>query len=115
MSSPTMESNGAKTEEHEHGLTQHVFSISASMVGICMTGISLLSVVATQKKIRTFGDELLAVDAVLFMTCCFVSFWSFKTKNNTHRRVLRWVVDSLFMIGLLVMVVVSGLIAYAIG
>lgn len=105
----------ALKEEHEHDLTMHVFTISAGMVGVCLTGIGLLHVVIAQTKISTFGDDLLAADAVMFMTCCFLSFWSFKTRSAPRRRVMRWIIDGLFMMALALMVVVCGLIVYALG
>jgi inner membrane protein involved in colicin E2 resistance len=105
----------ALREEHEHDLTVHVFTISAGMVGVCLTGIGLLRVIIAQTKVSTFGDDLLAADAVMFMTCCFLSFWSFKTISAPRRHAMRWVIDGLFMIALALMVVVCGLIVYALG
>ena len=92
----------------------HVFSISAGMVGVCLTAIGILALVAAQTKIQTLGDQFLAADAVLFVLCCFLSFWSFKTANAPLRRQLRFVVDTVFMLALLIMVAVCSVIAYAI-
>lgn len=105
----------ALKEEQEHGLIMHVFTISAGMVGVCLTGIGLLRVIIAQTKVSTFGDDLLAADAVMFMTCCFLSFWSFKTSSVPRRHVMRWIIDGLFMLALALMVVVCGLIVYALG
>lgn len=41
---------------------------------------------------------ILRLDAVLFVSCCFLSFGSFKTKSTLLRNRLRVVVDSLFML-----------------
>ena len=101
-------------EQREHDLTLHVFAISAAMVGVCLTAIGILRLVAAQTKVQTLGDELLAADAVLFVVCCFLSFWSFKTKQAGIRQRLRLLVDVLFMFALVVMVGVCAIIAYAI-
>jgi hypothetical protein len=100
-------------ERREHDLTIHVFSISAGMVGVCLTAIGILRLVAVQSKAQTLGDDFLAADAVLFVLTCFLSFWSFKTGQVQLRRRLRLIVDSLFMLGLVVMVGVCAIIAYA--
>jgi hypothetical protein len=100
-------------EQREHDLTLHVFSISAAMVGVCLTAIGILRLVAVQTNVQTLGDELLAADAVLFVICCFLAFWSFKTKQETLRRRLRLLVDTLFMAALVVMVGICAIIAYA--
>ncbi len=104
---------GPSDEQREHDLTMHVFSISAAMVGVCLTGIGILRLIAAQTKAQTLGDEFLAADAVLFVIACFLSFWSFKTRNASHRQKLRLLVDVLFMLALVVMVGVCAVIAYA--
>ncbi|NTV47201.1 MAG: hypothetical protein HGB11_11915 [Chlorobiales bacterium] len=106
-------SNRTTNEEREHELTVHVFTLSAGLVGVCLTGIGLLRI-ASFRKITTFGDDLLATDSVLFMACCLLAFWSFKTPYDTLRLKLRWVTDILFVLALALMVVVCGIIAYAV-
>ena len=56
----------ALKEEHEHDLTIHVFTISAGMVGVCLTGIGLLRVIIAQTKVSTFGDDLLLSFILVF-------------------------------------------------
>lgn len=104
----------ALTEQREHDFTMHVFSISAGMVGVCLTAIGILRLITSQTRIETMGDDLLAADAVLFVLCCFLSFWSFKSDGIRVRRVLRLVIDVLFMLALSIMVLVCTVIAYAI-
>lgn len=104
---------GPSQEQREHDLTMHVFSISAAMVGVCLTAIGILRLVAAQTKVQTLGDELLAVDAVIFVLCSFLSFWSFKTRQPRFRHRLRLVVDGLFIIALFLMVSICTIIAYA--
>ena len=113
MSSKSSES--AAAEEREHSLIMHVFTISAGMVGVCLTGIGLLRVIIAQTKVATIGDDMLAVDAMIFMACCLLSFWSFKMAPGARHRVTRWAIDTLFLAALVLMVAVCGVIAYAIG
>lgn len=107
-------SDGPSPEHREHDLTMHVFAISAAMVGVCLTAIGILRLVTSQTRVETIGDGLLAADAVVFMLCCFISFWSFKTKNLRLRQLLRLIIDGLFMLALTIMVIVCAVIAYAI-
>ena len=100
-------------DQREHELTLHVFSISAALIGVCLTAIGILRLVSAQSKVQTLGDELLAADAVLFVTCCILSFWSFKTKQAKLRQRLRLFVDALFMVALIGMVGICAIIAYA--
>jgi hypothetical protein len=104
---------GSIQEQREHELTMHVFSISAAMVGVCLTAIGILRLIAAQTNVQTVGDELLATDAVLFVLSCFLSFWSFKTKQVRIRQRVRLIVDVLFMVALVVMVCICAIIGYA--
>ena len=99
-------------EQREHDLTMHVFSISAAMVGVCLTAIGILRLVAIQSNVQTLSDEFLAADAVLLVSTCFLSFWSFKTKRTRLRQRLRSLVDFIFMLSLAVMVGICAIIAY---
>ena len=105
----------AINEEREHSLIMHVFTIFAGMVGVCLTGIGLLRVIVVETKVATIGDDLIAFDSILFMSCCLLSFWSFKMPSGARQRLLRWVIDGLFMTALVLMVMICGVITYAVG
>lgn len=107
-------SEESSKERRDQDITVHVFSISAGLVGVCLTAISLIRVVVAQTNVSTIADDLLAADAILFMVCCFLSFGSFKTASAGRRRLLRKLIDGLFMVALAIMVAVCALIAYAI-
>ncbi len=100
-------------EEHEFSLMLAIFSVAAGMVGVCLTGIGLLKVVSAYRKIETLTDELLAVNAIVFLACCLVSFLSFKAEAGERRLRLRKLADGLFFVGLVLMAVTCGLVALA--
>jgi hypothetical protein len=101
-------------ERREDEFMMHVFAISAGMVGVCLTAIGILRLVASQAGVQTLGDDLLAVDSVLFVVCCFLSFWSFKSVDKEFRQHLRLVVDTILLVALVIMACVCCVIAYAI-
>jgi hypothetical protein len=101
-------------EGHEDAFMMHVFAIFAGMVGVCLTAIGILRLVTSQDKVQTVGDDLLAVDSVLFLVCCFLSFWSFKSVDKEFRQRLRVVVDTILLLALVIMACVCCVIAYAI-
>lgn len=89
-------------------------SISAGMVGVCLTTIGILKLVIHDDGLKHFGDDLLAVDSLLFLISCFVSFWVVKLRHDKWKRRLEFIAESMFLLGLTIMVVVCGLIAFAI-
>ncbi len=106
--------NSPSIEERARDLTMTVFTISASMVGVCLTAIGILRLIISQTQVQTIGDDILAGDAVIFMLCSFICFWSFKTRSASMRRALQFTVDGMFMLGLMIMVGACGVIAYAV-
>jgi hypothetical protein len=45
----------------------HIFTVSSAMVGVCLTVIGLIRVVITLGNADTLADDLLALDALLFL------------------------------------------------
>jgi hypothetical protein len=98
----------------DHEIVAHIFTISAAMVGVCLTAIGLIRIVIAQKGIATVADDVLAFDAFLFVTCCFGAFWSFKTRHARRRGRLETYVEGAFLTGLALLVVACALIVYGI-
>lgn len=69
-------------ETLEGDISIHIFSTSATMVGVCLTVIGLFRLVFQLKAIGTFGDDLLAIDASLFLISCILSYRALRTRIN---------------------------------
>jgi len=90
-----------------------IFSVSAGMVGACLTGISLLQVITSLKKVGTLADEFLSVNAIIFLGCCLLTFLSFRLRHPGARQKLQRLADVLFFVGLLLMALICVLITRA--
>lgn len=99
-------------EKQEESIAIHIFSVSAGMVGVCLTVIGILNVITSFKKINTLGDELTALDALIFLGSCIISYFALKTKERKIRLLLEKISDGLFLTGLAVMTVVCLFIVY---
>ena len=92
-----------------------VLSVSAGMVGVCLTSIGILKLVAMDRyALAQWADDLLAFTSLVFLTVSILSFQVIKLPVGRLRRWLERTADSLFVIGLAVMVVVCGLITYSV-
>ncbi len=98
----------------EEDISVHILSVSAAMVGVCLTVIGLLQVVITIKKADTIGDNLLAADAVLFLISCLLSYWALRTRTQRRMHSVERVADVVFMLALFLMVGVCVFLTYAI-
>jgi hypothetical protein len=105
---------GAWTVSELRELLLRLLSISASLAGFCVAGLSLLNVQATGHKFVGLADDILALAAVLFLICTYLTFWALRTTKEARLVSLARVIDVLFLGGL-TLVVISGIgIVYAI-
>ena len=99
-------------EKKEESFSIHIFSVSAALVGVCLTVISLFSISDALKRIQNIGDELIAFDAILFLVTCVLSYMAIRTKARKRRLILEKTADGLFLTALLIIVFVAVLIAW---
>lgn len=98
----------------ELDLTIHVFTVSATLVGVCLTVIGIIRHLG-RALASHYGQELLALDAVLFLLCCILSFAALKISDH-HKRtwLLANIADSMFIFALSLMAAICGFIVYEI-
>jgi hypothetical protein len=83
---------------HSHLLT--LLQVSAAMVGVCLTGIGLVSILKSLQKLEMVVDNLLAVGAVLFMGVTLLSFLGIRTRIRKKWHGYSLALDILFCLGL---------------
>lgn len=104
----------SSNKSREIDICVHLFSVSAGMVGVCLTVIGLIRVVITLRKINTLADDFLAADALLFLLTCFTSYWAMRAPREARMRRLERVADVIFLLAMTLMTGVCGFITYAI-
>jgi hypothetical protein len=97
----------------EEDVSIHILSVSAAMVGVCLTVIGLIRIVITLGTFDTIADNLLAVASLIFLISCFCSYWALRTRGTRRMHRLERIADALFLFGLLLMVIVCGIVAFA--
>ena len=97
----------------EEDLSIHILSVSAAMVGVCLTVIGLIRIVITLGKFDTVADNLLAAASLIFLVACFCSYWALRTRGARRMHRLERIADGSFLLGLLLMVIVCGIITFA--
>ena len=96
----------------EFDISIHVFTVSATLVGVCMTVIGIARHLGNKRE-SLLEQKLLALNAFMFLICCILSYFSMKTgATQKIRRQMSSLSDSLFICGLTLMVVICGLIVY---
>ncbi|PKE29405.1 hypothetical protein CWS43_15215 [Rahnella sp. AA] len=104
------EKGNAKLDED---ICVHIFTASAGMVGVCITVIGIFQVITTLRREGTLGDDLLAINAILYLMTTILSYWALRTRRQRRNHTLEKVIDMLFLAALTFTTVVAGVITWA--
>lgn len=99
----------------DENIAMHIFTVSAGMVGVCLTVIGLIQIVIHSTKKDTLADDLLVIDAILFLISCLLAYWALRKRNIKRLHKIEELADIVFLIALIFMVVVCAFLACTIG
>lgn len=98
----------------DHDICVHIFTASAAMVGVCLTVIGIIRVVISLRRSDVFGDDLLAINAMLYLAACLTSYWALRTRNVRRNHRLERSADVLFLVALTLTAVNAAFITWAV-
>ena len=90
------------------------------MVGVCVTVISLVRLIEVSATIATVVDNIVAVDSVFFLAAALMSYIALRSATTqsttpvTPAR-LESYADLVFLLGLVIMVAASFMLAWELG
>jgi len=90
----------------------HIFSVSAALVGVCLTVIGLFRVILRMRELDSIADNILVVDALGFMVSCSLAYLGIRSRAADRSRFLETLADRFFLASLGLMTLICGLIAY---
>lgn len=103
--------NQERRREPGNGLSYHILPASATMIGVCMTVLSI-GHLGPAGQLRVWLDKLIAVDALIFLVSAATSFVSMRQKARGARYEAR--AEAIFIAGLGVLALGAVLLAFAI-
>ncbi len=92
----------------------HIFSVSATMVGVCLTVIGIIRVVITLRQENLIFDDLVAVNMLFYLVAAFTSYWSLRTHRAQRGQRMLHVADTVFLIALLFTALNAAIITWMI-
>ncbi len=90
-------------------VSRHILPVSSTMVGVCMTVITLMQLVP-KDRVASWSDNLIAIDGLFFLGSTIFSYWSLRSDNNSAKA--ESFADTLFLLGMILMVIISFLVAF---
>jgi hypothetical protein len=90
----------------------HISEVSVAMIGVCLTGVSIMQVGQDIDEVGSCIDDILAIDSFIFLTSFVLAYWLIRVtmKGNRHIRKVSNVANIVFLFGMILMAIVSGLI-----
>lgn len=92
-------------------VSEKVFVTSAGLCGMCLTVIGLLQVPLALRGITSIADDLLVVNALLYMVDCVLAYALMRGFAHRPSRLTR-LIDLLFLAALLLTIGIGALIAW---
>jgi hypothetical protein len=99
-------------EPFQAELAVHILSLSAGLVGVCLTVIGLIQLALHLQDAHSLADNILAGDAVLFLVTCMLAYAGLRTHRMRRRRALVRLADACFLLALTVMTLVCAVVAF---
>jgi hypothetical protein len=100
-------------ERIDEDISIHIFSVSAGLVGVCLTVVGILRIVIS-KNPRTLADDLLSFDALLFLLSCSLAYVVLRTRTTRRMKRVEKAADVIFITALVLMAFACAVITYAI-
>ena len=99
------------SETGEVRLSGQILSTSATMLGACITVISVVRLIEIHSSVMTVIDDIVAAGSGLFLVAALLSYLSMRSQ----RARLEGVADVIFMIALTIVVVAGLMLAWELG
>jgi hypothetical protein len=103
----------SKPDDLTVALYTQMFALAGAMVGVCLTVIGVFRLIIEAKGYRTMGDDLVAVDGILFLVACLFSFATLKATTHRRRHLFRRMTDFFFILAIGLMMGICAVITWA--
>ncbi|MGC2049206.1 MAG: hypothetical protein WA635_11425 [Gallionella sp.] len=83
-----------------NNLSNHILYVSATMVGVCMTMLSIIQLIP-KEIVSRWVDDALSLDSMLFLASTFLSYWSLRHELVSEK--YEKAADLVFMAGMILL------------
>ena len=103
--------NEAMQRTASSGLSAHILPTSATMIGVCMTVLSI-GHLGPGGDLHLIVDKILALDALVFMASALLSFMSMRSRGMNMKYEVR--AEVIFLTGLGLLALGAVVLAFAV-
>jgi len=89
-----------------------LLSVTASLAGLCIAALGFLEASNRTVLEDSYADELIALDALLFVSCVYLILWALRTQSPEMAARLSRVINVVFLFALTSLLLAAGYIIY---
>ena len=112
MNEPTVDPLLAARVARDRDVLLRLLSVTASLAGLCIAALGFLEAADRSELDHSYADELIALDAFMFVSCVYLILWALRTSRAHLAARLARVVDIVFLTALTTLLLASGYIIY---
>jgi hypothetical protein len=102
----------AKRVARDRDVLLRLLSVAASLAGLCIAALGFLEAADHPALAQSYADEIIAIDAILFVCCVYLILWALRTSSLVRARALSRLVDVVFLFALTTLLAASTYIIY---
>lgn len=102
------------TKPLAEGTCRMICTISAAMVGVCLTGVGLLRVSNAVSRTDTWADDLLSADAILFLIATLSAYFALRVDTEVRLHRLERTADVAFIAAMVLLTAACFFITYSV-
>ena len=112
MTEDALDSILAARVARDRDVLLRLLSVAASLAGVCIAALGFLEASNRPTLSGSYADELIAIDAVLFVGCVYLILWALRTKSPVRADSLSRVVYFVFLFALTTLLAAATYIIY---
>ena len=98
--------------ERDRDVLLRLLSVTASLAGLCIAALGFLEASDRPALENSYADELIAIDALLFVGCVYLILWALRTRSPVKADRLSRVVNVVFLFALTSLLLAATYIIY---
>jgi hypothetical protein len=109
----TADTRICRSRSLDEDICVHILTASSVMVGVCLTVVGILRMVIKLRSEDVTGDDLLSINAMLYLLSALLSYWALRTRNRKRNHRIAYAADGVFIVGMVFTLVNTGFITWA--
>ena len=98
---------------HER-ILERLLTAATSMTGICVGLLGAVNAFSRSRNTETVADDVLALNALMFLVCCYLVVWGLRTGSRRRTARLLAAVETLFLAAMTLLVLIGFFVVYSV-